>query len=87
MKNVIYNYYNILINEINKDDNNYFFYFNNELFLFYLVLNDKDIVKNIYEYLIKNNIDVFKIIINKDNDLFSKVDNKYYVLLNVKGIL
>ena len=87
MKNVIYNYYKILVNDINKDDNNYFFYFKNELFLFYLVLNDINLVRDIYEYLIKNNIDCFRIVLNKDNNLFSEVDKKYYVLLRVKGIL
>ena len=87
MKNAIYNHYNILVDEINKDNNNYFFYFNNELFLFYQVLNDIELVKDIYEYLLKNNIDCFKIILNKDGSLFSKVDNKNYVLLRVKGIL
>ena len=26
MKNVLYNYYDILVDELNKSDNNYFFY-------------------------------------------------------------
>ena len=87
MKNVIYNYYNILVSDINKDDSNYFFYYNNELYLFYLVLNNINLVEEIYNYLNNNNIECFNIINNKDNSLFSKVDDKYYVLLNVKGIL
>lgn len=87
MKNVIYNYYNILVSDINKDGSNYFFYYNNELYLFYLVLNNINLVEEIYNYLNINNIECFNIINNKDNSLFSKVDDKYYVLLNVKGIL
>ena len=87
MKNVLYNYYDILVDELNKSDNNYFFYFNNELFLFYLVLNDVNLVENIYKYIVENNIESFNIILNKEGNLFSDVDKKKYVLLSVKGIL
>lgn len=87
MKNVLYNYYDILVDELNKSDNNYFFYFNNELFLFYLVLNDINLVENIYKYIVENNIESFNIILNKEGNLFSDVDKKKYVLLRVKGIL
>lgn len=87
MKNVIYNYYNILVDELNKSDNNYFFYFNDELFFFYLVLNDVKLVENIYKYIIENNIESFIILPNKDGNLFSEIDNKKYALLKVKGIL
>ena len=87
MKNVLYNYYDILVDELNKSDNNYFFYFNNEFFLFYLVLNDISLVENIYKYIVENNIESFNIILNKEGSLFSEVDKKKYVLLRVKGIL
>jgi len=87
MKNAIYNYYNILINDLNKDNNNYYFYYNNELFLFYLVLNDEIIIKEIYGYIVSNNIDCFRIVLNKDNELISSVENEKYALLKIKGIL
>ena len=87
MKNVIYTYYNILIYDINKDNNNYFFYYDNDLYVFYEVLNDINTINYIYKYILKNNIDTFKIILNKDNDLFTKVDNKQYSLLKINGIL
>ena len=87
MKNAIYNYYNILVDELNKSDNNYFFYFNDELFLFYLILNDVKLVENIYRYIIENNIESFNILPNKDGNLFSEIDNKKYALLRVNGIL
>ena len=35
----ITSYFNKKADDLSKSDNNYFFYFNNELFLFYLVLN------------------------------------------------
>lgn len=87
MKNVIYTYYNILLDEINKDSNNYFFYYNSELYLFYLVLNDINVVEFIYKFIKENNIESFEIILNKEGRLFTDVDNKKYSLLRIKGIL
>lgn len=87
MKNVIYTYYNILIYDINKDKNNYFFYYNNDLYIFYEVLNDLKVVETIYDYILKNNIDSYKIVLNRDNNLITYVDNKKYALLKIKGIL
>lgn len=87
MKNVIYTYYNILLDEINKDSNNYFFYYNSELYLFYLVLNDISVVEFIYKFIKENNIESFEIILNKEGRLFTDVDNKKYSLLRIKGIL
>ena len=87
MKNVIYTYYNILLDEINKDSNNYFFYYNQELYIFYLVLNDINVVEFIYKFIKENNIESFEIILNKDGKLFTDVDNKKYSLLKIKGIL
>ncbi len=87
MKNVIYNYYNILVSDINKDNNNYFFYFNNELYLFYLVLNDVNVVRDIYTFFKENKLECFDIVLNKENNLFCDVDSKKYALLKIKGIL
>ena len=55
--------------------------------MFYLVLNDVNLVENIYKYIVENNIESFNIILNKEGNLFSDVDKKKYVLLRVKGIL
>ena len=87
MKNVIYTYYNILLDEIKRDGNNYYFYYNGDLYLFYLVENNTELVKKIYSYIIQNNIECYEIINNKDNDLFTMLDNKIYSLLKLKGIL
>ena len=87
MKNVIYTNYNILVNEINRDNNNYFFYYDNNLYVFYEVLNDISVIETIYEFILKNNVECFKIIINRDNSIITSVDNKKYALLNLKGIL
>lgn len=87
MKNVIYNFYNISLSEINKDGNNYYFYYNNHLYIFYYVENDKDVINKIYTYLTFNKIESYKIIFNKDNTLFTEVDNKNYALLLISGLL
>lgn len=87
MKNVIYTYYNILIYDINKDNNNYFFYYNNELYIFYEVFNEVNVVETTYTFVIKNNIDTYEIILNRDNKLITNIDNKNYALLKIKGIL
>ncbi len=87
MKNVIYTYYNILLDEINKDGNNYFFYFNNDLYIFYLVLNDIKVVESVYKFIKDNNVDSFEIILNKEGKLFCDVENKKYSLIKIKGIL
>lgn len=87
MKNVIYTFYNIMIDEINRDKNNYFFYYNSDFYLFYLVENNLDIVKDVYSFYRNNNIECYEIINNKDNSLFTIVDGKNYSLLKIKGIL
>lgn len=87
MKNVIYTYYNILIDEINRDKSNYFFYYNGDLFLFYLVENNLETVDTIYNFCLDKNIDCYEIIYNKDKSLFTNVDGKNYSLLKIKGIL
>lgn len=87
MKNVLYTFYNISLTEINKDNNNYYFYYNNHLYVFYLVENNLDMVEKIYSFILENNINSYKIIFNKDNKLFTPVDNKYYSLLLVSGLI
>jgi len=87
MKNVIYNLYNILLDEIKREGNNYHFYFNSDLYLFYLVENDIELVKKIYSFVKENKIECYEIISNKNNQLFTKIENKVYSLLKIKGIL
>ncbi|MBQ3021437.1 MAG: hypothetical protein IJD92_04375 [Bacilli bacterium] len=87
MKNVIYTYYNIMLYDINRDKNNYYFYYNNESYLFYLVENEEEVVRFVYNFFKNNNLDCYEIIRNKDNNLFTLVDNKKYSLLKLNGIL
>lgn len=86
MKNVIYNFYNILLNEINKDNSNYYFNYNNNFFVFYLVENDPEIIQFSYNFFQNNHLSCHEIILNKNNEFFTKVDNKNYALLKIDGI-
>lgn len=87
MKNVIYNYYNILLTDINESNDNYYFYYNSNLYVFYLIENNPEIINEIYNFLIENNINSYKIIANKDNNLITTINNKNYALLHLKGLL
>ena len=87
MKNIIYNYYGLLIYDIKECNNNYYFNYNDEMYLICTVLNNIEIVIDTYEYCLKNKLDCFKIVKNNNNEFFSKVNDKVYVLLKVKGIL
>ena len=53
----------------------------------YLVENDLNVVEKIYNYLLENKIESYKIILNKDNSLFTSVDNRKYALLLMNGLL
>ncbi len=87
MKNVIYNYYNILLTDINENNDNYYFYYNSNLYVFYLIENNPETLNEIYNFLIENNIDSYKIIANKDNNFITTINNKNYALLHLKGLL
>ena len=87
MKNVIYNYYNILLTDINENNDNYYFYYNSNLYVFYLIENNPETINEIYNFLIENNIDSYKIIANKDNNFITTINNKNYALLHLKGLL
>lgn len=87
MKNVIYNYYNILLTDISENNDNYYFYYNSNLYVFYLIENNPETINEIYNFLIENNIDSYKIIANKDNNLITTINKKNYALLHLKGLL
>jgi len=87
MKDIIFINYNLKINNFNKVKNNYYFFYNNESYLFYEVFNDIQMLKFINNYIKKNNIEAFDIILNNQNEIITKKDNKNYALLKLSGIL
>ena len=86
MKNFIYNYYGIYIDELKKDNEKYYFTYNNCNYMISLI-NNTDIIEEVYSYMLKNNVETFNIVLNKDNNLYSTINNKNYILLKLHGIL
>ena len=77
MRNAIKYYYNINVGEINFREN--YYYFNNYILK---EINHK-IDFSIYNYFIKNNLYIYKIVFNKFNSAETAIEGKIYVLLIV----
>lgn len=74
MRNAIKFYYNLDVDEIKND---------NEIFLFdnYMLKELKNSIDfNLYNAMIANGIKIHKIIFNKDNNYYTKINGKSYVL-------
>lgn len=85
MKNVINYYYNLFPQNIVKDNDNYYFFINDIRYFFYKY--DGDNVNEVYDmhiFLLNQNIYVHPIILNKDGNILTFVDNKPYVLMITK---
>ena len=78
MRNAIQYYYGIEVDEINYQNNRY--YFGD----YVLIPIYKDINMDIYDYLSSINLNNYEIIINKDNNYQTVLDKKKYVLLKRK---
>ena len=86
MKNIINFFYNLYPETVNNYHNNYYFLYNNKLYI--LILYDGNIndINNIYELnqkMISFNIKVHQIILNKDLTPLSFINNNYYILYNI----
>ena len=86
MKNFLYNYYEVYVDEIKKVDENYYFVYNDNKYMLSLV-RDKIEFEEIYKYLKQMDIEYFKIVYNKNGELTSSINNKIYTLLSLTGIL
>lgn len=88
MENKILYYYNIYVSNLEKDNNNYSFIYNNNnyrLELFNRPLDDLNGLYDLNKEMISNNYMVHRIIPALDN-LFILIDNKPYVLLQLINI-
>jgi len=86
MKNVINYYYNMYPKSIRKINN--YYYFELDQFKYYFVIYDRSLeeLKYLYELnlnMINNNILVHKIILNKDKEAITLVNDIPYILMNV----
>ena len=81
MKNNIRYFYGININDIHHYNDEYYFKNHNEYYLFAPCYHNLNLVNRIYDFLHNNNIYCLEIIVNKDNEMISMVNNRPYILL------
>lgn len=90
MKNVLNYFYNIYIENIRLNGDNYHFEYNNENYILYLYNGDYKELERIYDIyiqLLKRGMYSHQIILNKDNQISTVYNQKNYVLLKIKGNL
>ena len=83
MRNAIRYFYNIYCTDIIKNNNNYKILLNNDIYYLVLFNGDISLVNYIYKYLISNNIYCHEIILNKDNQYITTIENENYILLKI----
>lgn len=86
MKNAINYYYDIYVNDIVKNDNDYYFYVNNEEYHFIVFDRPFDDIKAIYKVnveMIRKNILVHHIILNKKNEVVTVLNGVPYILIKL----
>lgn len=86
MKNEINYYYKILPDNLYRDKDNYYFYYNDQIYYLVLYLEEIDsfnmIITIMNEY-IKRNVPINSIVLNTEGNYVSDINNKNYVLLKV----
>ena len=86
MKEIINYYYNLDPTKINKIFNYYYFYLKNELYYFIKYKRKKEDIIAIYNYnkeMLKRNILVNEIIINKNNNQITYINENPYILMKI----
>ncbi len=86
MKNNIMYYYNLRIDNITQNNNNYYFTINNDNYCFTIYTRDIKESNEIYKlnkYMLSSNILVHEIILNKDNYVVTIINNIPYILYKI----
>jgi len=81
MKNIINYYYDLMIGEFRKSDENYSFSIDSVKYLFLPYYGNVDKLYKTYLLLISNNKYCHEIMVNKKNSIITFYDNKPYLLL------
>ena len=84
MKNVINYFYNINIDNIRMIEDNYYFVYQGNNFIFQKINDDQLDYQDVYELnkiLINNNKEFYKIILNKDSQIITFNNNLRYILM------
>lgn len=86
MKNSINYYYGIYVNDIIKNAEEYYFYYNNHEYHLVQLNRPYEDIKSLYELnleMIRRNILVHKIIKNLNNEIVTVINEKMYLLLEL----
>ena len=86
MKNNIMYYYNLRIDNITQNNNNYYFTINNDNYCFTIYTRDIKESNEIYKlnkYMLSSNILVHEIIPNKDNYVVTIINNIPYIIYKI----
>ena len=84
-------YYYIITDRVSLKNNNYYFTYQNNYFCFYKYngsLNEINELFNLNTYMLYNNYQINKIILNNKKEILTLYDNNYYclVLLNINSL-
>lgn len=85
MQNYLKYYYNLDVSSIHQKDDNYYFQKDNLSYIFLACNYDIKYLNNIYEFsnqLIKYGIYTNKIILNRENNICTSVEEKNYILIS-----
>jgi spore coat protein YutH len=86
MKNIINYYYNIFPDNVYQNNQYFYFYYQNEKYYFYPFERKVEEAKALYALnmeMVKRNILVHEIVLNKDNQILSMVNQIPYILFKV----
>ena len=88
MKNYIYKYYNINVDKIYKDENNYYFYINDEKIYIVIYKDDETKINTLFKIcndLYYKNIFVNTFILNNANQCYTRYNDCFISLLKVNS--
>ena len=86
LKNAINYYYNIYIQNLIKKENDFYFYLNNEEYHLIIFNRPYEDINSLYKLnieMIKRNILVHKIILNKNNEVITLINDRPYILIKL----
>ncbi len=89
MKNAISYFYQINLDDIEKINNNYYFYYAQNSYIVYLYTKGINKLFQLYQldkFLLSNNIPVYEIILTNKNNVAFMFENELYILMRLPNI-
>ena len=83
MENILSFYYNLKFDNLKNIDDDYYFFSNGNMYVFKLFHGNPDNIRDIYNLnlYMANYVNVDRIILNKDNNIVTAVNNSLYILI------